>query len=149
AVKKSEFHSLGLVLGYAYPESPVVVSDGTAPPVEDPIEYTPSACPGALLPHVWLHDGRSLYDALGPEFTLVVIEDEAHRSDAGNIVARAAESSVPLTVLRLSDRDIADERSLMDIFGARLVLVRPDQHVAWRANDPAGGEKAIDVASGW
>ncbi|MEU1960904.1 FAD-dependent monooxygenase [Nocardia sp. NPDC019304] len=148
AVKKSEFHSLGLVLGYTYVGSPVITPDGSTPPVEDPIEYHPSACPGALLPHVWLHDGRSLYDALGPEYTLVTIEDDGQHLDVGRIEARAAELGVPLTVLRLTDGDIAAKAGLSELLGARLVLVRPDQHVAWRADDPDGGERALDVAVG-
>ncbi|WP_260850871.1 FAD-dependent monooxygenase [Rhodococcus sp. WB9] len=34
AVKKSEFHSLGLVPGYAYTDSPVIVPDSSTPPAE-------------------------------------------------------------------------------------------------------------------
>jgi hypothetical protein len=35
---------------------------------------------------------------------------------------------VPLTVLRYSDRHVRE------IYDADLILVRPDQHVAWRGN---------------
>ncbi|QSE91397.1 FAD-dependent oxidoreductase [Rhodococcus pseudokoreensis] len=146
AVKKSEFHSLGLVLGYAYTASPVVVPDGTAPPAEDPVEYAPTACPGSLLPHAWTEEGRSLYDALGPEYTLIVLDD-ATRSPrhTGELDALAIEPDVPLTVLRLPD----PTGTLGDLLGAPFVLVRPDQHVAWRGSDLAGAEKAVDIAAGW
>ena len=33
--------------------------------------FTPSTVPGCRTPHIWLRDGRSLYDALGPDYTLL------------------------------------------------------------------------------
>ena len=33
--------------------------------------YTPSTVPGCRTPHLWREDGSSLYDAMGPEFTLL------------------------------------------------------------------------------
>ena len=33
--------------------------------------YTPSTVPGCRTPHLWCGDGGSLYDAMGPEFTLL------------------------------------------------------------------------------
>ena len=33
--------------------------------------YTPSTVPGCRTPHLWCDDGSSLYDAMGPEFTLL------------------------------------------------------------------------------
>lgn len=50
AAKDSEFHSLGLVLGYQYDASPVIVDDGT-PAGPERLAYEPSARPGARLPH--------------------------------------------------------------------------------------------------
>ncbi|MFW0796825.1 FAD-dependent oxidoreductase [Gordonia sp. CPCC 205515] len=145
SVKKSEFHSLGLVLGYSYPSSPIVVGDGSVAPAEDPIEYTPSACPGSLLPHAWLSDDRSLYDALGAGFTLLVADDV--RADVSGVVARAEELGIPLTVVELGAGDLTDPPA--DFFGAALVLVRPDQHVAWRGDDVTAAEKAIATVAGW
>ena len=46
-VKEGEFLSLGLVLGYTYAGSPLNTTDGTQPPAEDPVHYTPSVSPGA------------------------------------------------------------------------------------------------------
>ena len=45
-VKKSEFHSLGLVLGYNYADSPIVTDDGTPVPAEDPDPLHPQRAPG-------------------------------------------------------------------------------------------------------
>ena len=132
-VKDPEFHSLGLVLGYDYADSPVVVPDGKAAPEPSVTDYRPSAHPGARLPHAWLPDGSSLYDLLGDGFTLVRLApgpSECPLADA------AAKAGVPLTIV-----DLAHLPRLRQHYGADLVLVRPDQHVAWRGRsceDAAG-----------
>ncbi|MGY1651008.1 FAD-dependent monooxygenase [Geodermatophilus sp. SYSU D01119] len=125
-VKDPEFHSLGLVLGYDYPDSPVVVPDGRPVPEPALATFTPSAHPGARLPHAWLADGDSLFDRLGDGFTLLRLDPAA---DAGALPAAAAARGVPLAVV-----DLAGEPELRDLVGADLVLVRPDQHVAWRGD---------------
>lgn len=122
-VKDAEFHSLGLVLGYDYPDSPVVVPDGRPVPPPELATYTPSAHPGARLPHAWLADGTSLYDRLGDGFTLLRL---APHADAGPLSAAAEGAGVPLAVVDLPE--------LRMLHGADLVLVRPDQHVAWRGS---------------
>jgi hypothetical protein len=125
-VKDPEFHSLGLVLGYDYPSSPVVVREG--PPVpEQPVNtFEPSAHPGARLPHVWLPDGTSVYDLLGEDFTLVRLGPAA---DGNALSAAAARLGVPLRVL-----DLAHLPRLRTLYEADLLLVRPDQHIAWRGS---------------
>src|SRR4051794_13433974 len=124
-VKDPEFHSLGLVLGYDYAESPVVVPDGRAVPAPELATYTPSAHPGARLPHAWLPDGRSVYDALGPEFSLLVLAPGA----PDGLPDAAARLGVPLRVV-----DLSAVPELRGRYGADLLLVRPDQHVAWRGD---------------
>ncbi len=131
-VKEPEFHSLGLVLGYDYPESPVVVPDGRPVPGPELVAYTPSAHPGARLPHTWLPDGRSVYDALGPEFTLLVLIPDV----PDGLPEAAARLGVPLRVL-----DLGAVPGLRARYGADLLLVRPDQHVAWR------GDRAEDAVA--
>jgi hypothetical protein len=122
AAKDREFHSLGLVLGYSYDASPVIVND-RAPPFPESQDYTPMARPGARLPHRWLPDGASLYDRLGSGFTLLRLDADG---DAAPFVEVAAACGAPLTVLDLR------ELALSGVYGAPLLLVRPDQHVAWR-----------------
>ena len=129
--KLREFSTLGVVLGYRYEGSPIVVPDGVAPPPEQVIAYVPSAVPGCRAPHAWLRDGRSLFDTFGPGFSLLVLagdEDGAALADA----ARAR--GMPFTVVAPGD-----ER-LPSLYAARYALIRPDQHVAWRGDalpDPA------------
>jgi len=46
--------------------------------------YTPSTVPGCRTPHLWRKDGSSLYDAMGPEFTLLRIDSAVEcRAAAG------------------------------------------------------------------
>src|SRR5688572_5687322 len=67
----AEFNIPGITFGGRYDGSPAIVSDGTAPPPDRPNIYVPSACPGGRPPHLWLADGRSLFDAFGFEWTLL------------------------------------------------------------------------------
>ena len=77
--KAKEFFALGVVLGYGYKNSPVVVDDGTGDAWELSHEYTPRAIPGCLAPHMWLGES-SLYDHFGIGFTLLVISKPRGRS---------------------------------------------------------------------
>ena len=130
AAKLREFATLGVVLGYRYDDSPIIVNDGSAPPARDFINYIPSACPGSLAPHAWLHDGSSLYDHFGAGFTLLAAAGaDAADLDAGRAAAQAA--GVPLTVFEPVE---PVEPVIRDLYRARYVLIRPDQHVAWRGD---------------
>jgi 2-polyprenyl-6-methoxyphenol hydroxylase-like FAD-dependent oxidoreductase len=134
ASKIREFSTLGLVLGAHYHGSPLVVPDGTAPPPEHARHYTPSASPGCLAPHLWLGDGRSLYDRFGPVFTLLATDGGAE--DGERLAATAGRLGVPLAVVA------PDDERLRPLYRARFALIRPDQHVAWRGDalpgDPTG-----------
>lgn len=136
--KDSEFHSLGLVLGYRYNPSPIVVSEGPALASANHT-YIPSAVPGSRLPHFRL-EGQSLYDRLGPEFSLL---GDLRLSAASQLAEAAATLGVPLSVIQL-DPSVCAQR-----FDAALVLVRPDQHVAWRGStisDPLALLRTVTAA---
>ncbi|HSC94373.1 MAG TPA: FAD-dependent monooxygenase [Burkholderiales bacterium] len=123
--KAHEFHSLGVILGGCYRDSPAIIPDGTRPPAETITEYHPSACPGCLAPHFWLPDGTSLYDHFGAGFTLLAALDTP--SAETSRLERAAEArGVPIKIFQLADPRFPE------LYQARLALVRPDQHVAWR-----------------
>jgi 2-polyprenyl-6-methoxyphenol hydroxylase-like FAD-dependent oxidoreductase len=125
--KAQEFASLGCQLGYRYENSPIVVDDGSPwPEVSQPV-YVPSAHPGCLAPHRWLADDRSLYDVFGPEFTLLKIGGNGG-SEAERIVNAACDRRVPLEFVEVS------EPGMRELYEAELVLIRPDQHVAWRGD---------------
>ena len=147
-VKKSEFHSLGLVLGYNYAASPLVTDDATPVPADDPINYTPSAHPGCLLPHAWMTDGTSIYDQLGKGFTLITLPGV--EVDTATVEVVAADHGIPLRVLPLRVGDVEGEAQLLrERWAADLLLVRPDQHVAWRGSDVDTASAALTRAAGW
>jgi 2-polyprenyl-6-methoxyphenol hydroxylase-like FAD-dependent oxidoreductase len=121
-----EFNIPGITFGGRYDGSPIVVPDGTAPPPDTVNTYQPSACPGGRAPHLWLDDGRSLYDALGFEFTLLTLGRTPE--DATPFRAAAQALNIPLTIVTIPSEEARD------LYGADLALVRPDQIVAWRGN---------------
>lgn len=131
--KTREFYALGVVLGYGYKNSPVVVDDGTGISWELSHEYTPRAIPGCLAPHKWLDDNTSLYDHFGSGFTLLVTQD-GYEIAIAKARREADTSGVPLDVV------VIDHEDLQRLYEQPLILVRPDQHVAWRGEDwPTAG----------
>jgi len=122
-IGNAENESWGVELGYRYDDSEIVVGEPGAPAV-DPIEYRPSTWPGSRLPHVFLSNGDSIHDRLGPYFTLLCLEE----IDANVIQQAATKLKIPLEILYLM------EPGLISIYERNLILVRPDQHVAWRGN---------------
>jgi 2-polyprenyl-6-methoxyphenol hydroxylase-like FAD-dependent oxidoreductase len=130
----------GLNFGYFYEGSPIICYDGEPHPAYTMHDFTSSTVPGCRAPHLWLKACRSLYDALGPDFTLIRFDPTVSVS---GIVGAAARRGVPLAVL---DIDPLDARAL---YARKLVLVRPDQHVAWRGDDePAAPTDLIDLVRG-
>lgn len=123
--KSAEFYARGIVLGCCLTGSPVIRDDGTQADWAPALDYRPTATPGCRAPHRWLSDSVSLYDRFGPGFTLLATEPGA---EADIAAARAEAGPVPLTVLDLPDA------GLRPLYGARLALIRPDQHVAWRGD---------------
>lgn len=147
-VKDSEFLSLGLVLGYCYAGSSLNTSDGTQPPIEDPVHYVPSASPGCLLPHAWLSDGRSLYDLLDSGFTLLLdgTAPQVAAREWEDLVGDARTAGIPVHIRAVTDLDGDVTPRLL--WGAPAVLVRPDQHVAWRGEEPTAALGALHRAAG-
>jgi 2-polyprenyl-6-methoxyphenol hydroxylase-like FAD-dependent oxidoreductase len=122
-----QYACAGLNFGTYYDRSPIIAYDGSEHPPYTMDSYTPSTVPGCRTPHLWCEDGGSLYDAMGPEFTLLRF-DSALDVSALQIAAR--NTGVPLRVLDVGLRE-ACQGACCD---GGLVLSRPDQHVAWRGN---------------
>jgi 2-polyprenyl-6-methoxyphenol hydroxylase-like FAD-dependent oxidoreductase len=137
-INVQQYACAGLNFGTYYDRSPIIAYDGAEHPAYTMDSYTPSTVPGCRTPHLWREDGGSLYDAMGPEFTLL-------RADAAidvTALERAARNrKVPLRVL-----DVAPSAALPF---SRLVLSRPDQHVAWRGDSlPSDPLTLIDHVRG-
>lgn len=138
--KIREFWSLGVVLGNNLDESPIVVPDGSLAPVWNSMNYQPSAHPGCLAPHLWLRDGSSLYDHFGDSYTLLITEGNNASTKYDEILN---EKNIPLKVIAPNDD------RLSAIYQAQYVLVRPDQHVAWRSDlIPENFEEIFNLVRG-
>jgi YHS domain-containing protein len=122
------FRTIGLQLGYRYEDSPIIVPAGTPPVSDPPPTYVASARPGARAPHVTLADGRSTLDLYGRGFVLARFGKDA--PDGGEIAGAAKTRGVPLRTVTI------DEPEAAHIYERKLVLVRPDGHVAWRGDRP-------------
>ena len=136
-----QFCCAGLNFGYYYQGSPIIMADGEAPPAYSMGNFTASTVPGCRAPHFWLQDGRSLYDAFGPGYTLLV---RAAGLDLSPLRAAAEAARLPLTVL-----DISAEPQVPEVYAHALVLCRSDQHVAWRGQAlPADCQALVAVLTG-
>jgi hypothetical protein len=142
ALGNAENESFGIELGYVYHWSPVICPDPGAGIPDDPVRYVPITVPGARLPSVILRDGTAIFDRLGRWFTLVCVGVPASNA----LVAAAAARGMPMEMLQLDDPE------LTKVYGKVLLLVRPDQHVAWRGSaceDRRTAEKVIARVLGW
>ena len=77
---------------------------------------------------------------MGPDYTLLRLDPTAH---VAGIVAAAAQRGLPLVVLDVRSREASQ------LYGHKLVLVRPDQHVAWRGDaEPSDTVDLVDLVRG-
>ncbi|SEQ93191.1 FAD-dependent monooxygenase [Lentzea albida] len=137
----SRYSPDGFSFGYHYAGSPLVIGGEE----QDAISmggYQDRAQPGFRLPHSWLDDGRSVLDLLGPGFTLLRTDNSA---DTAPWVWAAGETGVPLAVVDLPDDVLADHA---DRYPAALLLVRPDQHVAWMGGADGFPDELLHTATG-
>ncbi|WP_421106863.1 FAD-dependent monooxygenase [Streptomyces sp. NEAU-S77] len=122
-------HSIGVQLGARYDGSPLIDTD-EEPPSDSMGTYTPTAIPGGRAPHVWLDDwrgpGSSLFDRFGPYYTVLRLGPEP--PPVKELEAAAQAAGLPLRTLDVEDPVVRD------LYERDLVLIRPDQHVAWRGN---------------
>jgi len=130
----------GLNFGYFYDKSPVIAYDGEPAPAYTMYDFTPSTVPGCRLPYFALPDGTPLYDALGPDFTLLRFDPAV---DVAPLLEAAAARAVPMALV-----DIAPGAA-PECYRERLVLSRPDRHVGWRGDTvPDDSLAVIDLLRG-
>jgi hypothetical protein len=107
-------------------------------PADDTVGYEPTAFPGARAPHVWLEPDKSILDLFGDGFVLLKfygIPSEA-------LERAAADRAVPLSVHRITSREAAV------LYARKLVLVRPDGHIAWRGDSLPDVLELIETVRG-
>jgi 2,4-dichlorophenol 6-monooxygenase len=157
AYKKYEFDCHGVEMNQRYASS-AVVADGSKAPGDDidmELHYVPTTHPGARIPHVWVfdHAGKqhSTLDITGQSaFTLIT-------SIGGEAWVEAAKKLAKAKGIAINTRVIGPRRDFEDHTGewarAREItdggclLVRPDQHVGFRAmKASATAEKELTSA---
>lgn len=108
-----------LLIGYRYGSAAIV--NGSTEPDAVQLVSELRGQPGTRVPHVWVRDGVSTLDLLGPGFT-VLTGDERW-------CAAAASASVP------AHRVCGDEwAAVTGLAPEGALLVRPDDFVGWRAD---------------
>lgn len=115
----------GLNFGYYYTGSPIIATDDAQAPAYSMGGFTASTVPGCRAPHFWLRDGRSLYDAFGPAYTLLRFDRSV---DVSGLESTARQSGLPLVVIDVDGEDTPPA------YEHKLVMCRSDLHVAWRGN---------------
>ena len=131
-------------LGYRYTGSPVIGHAGGA----SPTGIAATTWPGARLPHLWLDDGNPLHDVLGSGFTLLRIQaagDQGRSGAPGAPVAPSDRAAVGFGRLGapLDLVEVTSAAAQAVYPGHRLILVRPDLHVAWRSGDSMPSAAAL------
>ncbi|WP_330186387.1 FAD-dependent monooxygenase [Dactylosporangium sp. AC04546] len=125
---------MGIQFAGRYAESAVIWHDRGTPPSRNGHRITPTTWPGGRAPAVRLADGTQLFDRLGSELTLV---DLTEGGSGGRLVDQARRRGIPMAHLPSGDP------AVLRSWDRPLVLVRPDQHVAWRAAAPPDDWDAV------
>lgn len=130
----------GLNFGYFYDRSPIIAYDGAEQPAYTMADFTPSTVPGCRVPIAFLPDGRPVYDAFGPGYTLLRLDSDI---TVAPLLKAMRDGGVPIEVV---DLPTAGSRHPYD---RKLILVRTDQHVAWRGDAiPDRPEHLVDILRG-
>ncbi|MFN6980197.1 MAG: FAD-dependent monooxygenase, partial [Gemmobacter sp.] len=152
AFKKYEFDCHGVEMNQRY-RSTAAVTDGQPEPAfekDAELHYAPTTWPGARIPHVWVFDraGRrhSTLDITGKgRFTILTgIGGEGWEAAAGTV---GAEFGLDIRCHVIGPRQAIEDHTgdwarAREIRDAGCLLVRPDQHVAWRSVGPVADPAA-------
>lgn len=87
-----------------------------------------------------LEDGRSLYDTFHTEWTLLALGATDPATDGFKNAAQSM--GIDLKVVRLP------AQQLLELYESPLVLIRPDQIVAWRGASDEDGQQVLSLALG-
>jgi 2,4-dichlorophenol 6-monooxygenase len=152
AAKVYEFDAHGVEMNQRY-RSDAVLTDGQPEPAfekDAELHYQPTTWPGARLPHVWLYgpegEKASSLDLAGHGvFALLTgIGGDGWVAAAKTL---SKEFGLPITVHKIGPRQTwqdfsGDWARAREIRDSGALLVRPDQHIAWRATAAAADPEA-------
>jgi 2,4-dichlorophenol 6-monooxygenase len=138
-IHQTEYQAHDLEIGIRYDRG-ALVSDNTSPPPRDPLgqRFVPTTRPGHRVAHAWLTRGAQKISTLdlarADRFVLVT-----GRRDVWETAAKIATDrlGMPVEVVVIADdapvSDPSGEwRNVREIEDDGAILLRPDQHVAWR-----------------
>jgi 2-polyprenyl-6-methoxyphenol hydroxylase-like FAD-dependent oxidoreductase len=135
-----QFCCAGLNFGYYYEGSPILVSDGETAPPYSMGGFTESTVPGCHAPNFWLDNKTPLFDVLGRGYTLLRLDSAV---DVSAFTAAAEKRRMPLQVIDVQ------AAALPSAYRHKLLLLRADQHVAWRGDAmPASTGRLVDRLCG-
>jgi 2,4-dichlorophenol 6-monooxygenase len=157
AFKKYEFDCHGVEMNQRY-ASDAIMTEASKPPgdgIDMELHYVPTTWPGTRLPHAWLFDKQgkqhSTLDIIGKgHFTVLTgIGGEAWAS-AAKAIGKKLGMDIKVRIIgpRCDFEDHGGEwANVREITDSGCLLVRPDQHVAWRASkSSASAEKDLSNA---
>jgi putative polyketide hydroxylase len=129
-----ECSMFSLLIGYRYRSAAVVTGEPLADPDAVQLVDELRGQPGTRVPHVWVRDGVSTLDLLGPGFTVLTGDERWCAATASASVA--------------AHRICNDEWAAVTGLGPEgALLVRPDDFVGWRAEElPANPERDLQQA---
>ena len=153
AFKKYEFDAHGVEMNQRY-KSQAVVTDGQMEPTFDldaELYFQPTTWPGARLPHAWVyeHDSGAKHSTLdlcgrGLFTVLTGIGGEAWCA-AAEAVGQELNLNIRCHVIGPRQRyvdHVGEWARAAEISDSGCLLVRPDQHVAWRLEELASDPEA-------
>ena len=136
-----QYACAGLNYGYFYEGSPIIAYDDEPAPGYTMHDYMPSTVPGCRVPHFFVADGRSIHDLMGDGFSLICLD---RAMDLSALEAAASRTGLPLKIVHVDP--VLD--SVPECYRHKLLLSRPDFHVAWRGDAIADADQLIDMVRG-
>lgn len=147
ASKVYEFNAHGVELNQRY-SSAAIIPDGTPDPgfERDPELYAqPTTRPGAKLPHAWITAGTRTLSTLDlggqGRFTLIIGIGGEPWTEAARLVGKDLGLEIATAVIgpgQEYEDPYGDWARLRETADSGALLVRPDNHVAFRSHDAAG-----------
>lgn len=136
--------SIGVEMGYRYVSDLCVLSTldtELSPPEFHPRKCISSTMPGYRAPHVYLMDGTPVSRLFSDGFTLVAFPaSEELAASIGQLRESARKRALPLEIVELPGEVHAHE-----VWGASLVLVRPDGFVSWHGDNVRSQKEADQI----
>ena len=157
AFKNYEFDCHGIEMNQRYYSS-AIVNDGQKEPAfekDKDLHYAPTTWPGARIPHIWV------FDKQGKQHSTLDITGKGHftilTGIGGDAWVEVAKALAKKLNIEIKTRVIGPRKDFEDHTGdwarasevndSGCLLVRPDQHVAWRAfKASASAEKDLGAA---